>query len=130
MVKALDRHGFRFVIRQLYSLEYCGSVLRYRVGRFTVKQLESNLMQNLSPSELEVAQLIVETLNLEDVSAEEIERDAPLFRDGLGLDSIDALELSLGIKQRYGIQLRADDENITAIFSTLASLTQYIQDNR
>jgi acyl carrier protein len=87
-------------------------------------------MENLSPSELEVAQLIVETLNLEDVSAEEIESDAPLFRDGLGLDSIDALELSLGIKQRYGIQLRADDDNIIAIFSSLASLTRYIQENR
>lgn len=87
-------------------------------------------MDILSPSELEVAQLIVETLNLEDISADEIEREAPLFRDGLGLDSIDALELSLGIKQRYGIQLRADDENITEIFSSLARLTQYIQDNR
>jgi acyl carrier protein len=87
-------------------------------------------MENLSPSQLEVAQLIVETLNLEDISAEEIESDAPLFRDGLGLDSIDALELSLGIKQRYGIQLRADDENIIAIFASLASLTQYIQENR
>ncbi len=87
-------------------------------------------MDNNSPSELEVAKLIVETLNLEDVSPEEIESQAPLFRDGLGLDSIDALELSLGIKQQYGIQLKADDENITEIFSTLANLTQYIRDNR
>lgn len=87
-------------------------------------------MDNLSPSELEVAQLIVETLNLEETRAEEIAPDAPLFRDGLGLDSIDALELSLGIKQRYGIQLKADDENITAIFSSLASLARYIQENR
>jgi len=87
-------------------------------------------MTNPSPSELEVAQLIVETLNLEDIQAEEIESQMPLFRDGLGLDSIDALELSLGIKQRYGIQLKADDENITAIFSSLASLTKFIQDNR
>jgi acyl carrier protein len=87
-------------------------------------------MENLSPSQLEVAQLIVETLNLEDVTAEMIESDAPLFRDGLGLDSIDALELALGIKQQYGIQLRADDESITAIFASLASLTRYIQENR
>jgi acyl carrier protein len=72
----------------------------------------------------------VETLNLEDVTAEMIESDAPLFRDGLGLDSIDALELALGIKQQYGIQLRADDESITAIFASLASLTRYIQENR
>ena len=87
-------------------------------------------MDSISPSELEVAKLIVETLNLEDISPEEIESQAPLFRAGLGLDSIDALELSLGIKQQYGIQLKADDENITDIFSSLASLTQYIQDNR
>ncbi|MCG8485896.1 MAG: phosphopantetheine-binding protein [Chromatiales bacterium] len=87
-------------------------------------------MESASPTELEVAQLIVETLNLEDVSAEEIESDAPLFRDGLGLDSIDALELSLGIKQKYGIQLKADDENLTEIFSSLSKLTQYIVDNR
>ncbi|MET0027032.1 MAG: phosphopantetheine-binding protein [Candidatus Thiodiazotropha sp.] len=87
-------------------------------------------MESASPTELEVAQLIVETLNLEDVSADEIEPDAPLFRDGLGLDSIDALELSLGIKQKYGIQLKADDENITEIFSSLAKLTRYIVENR
>ena len=87
-------------------------------------------MESASPTELEVAQLIVETLNLEDVTAEEIESDAPLFRDGLGLDSIDALELSLGIKQKYGIQLKADDENLTEIFSSLSKLTRYITDNR
>jgi acyl carrier protein len=87
-------------------------------------------MESASPTELEVAQLIVETLNLEDITAEEIESDAPLFRDGLGLDSIDALELSLGIKQKYGIQLKADDENLTEIFSSLSKLTQYIVDNR
>ncbi len=86
-------------------------------------------MESASPTEFEVAQLIVETLNLEDVTAEEIESDAPLFRDGLGLDSIDALELSLGIKQKYGIQLKADDENLTEIFSSLSKLTQYIVDN-
>ncbi|MCG7954172.1 MAG: phosphopantetheine-binding protein [Candidatus Thiodiazotropha taylori] len=86
-------------------------------------------MESASPTELEVAQLIVETLNLEDVTAEEIESEAPLFRDGLGLDSIDALELSLGIKQKYGIQLKADDENLTEIFSSLSKLTQYIREN-
>jgi acyl carrier protein len=87
-------------------------------------------MESAPPTELEVAQLIVETLNLEDVTAEEIESDAPLFRDGLGLDSIDALELSLGIKQKYGIQLKADDENLTEIFASLSKLTRYIMDNR
>lgn len=87
-------------------------------------------MEDHSPNELEVAQLIVDTLNLEDVDAEEIDYHTPLFGDGLGLDSIDALELSLSINQRYGIQLRADDENIKTIFASLTSLTRFLQDNR
>jgi acyl carrier protein len=87
-------------------------------------------MAELSPEELEVAQLIIDTLNLEDLSADEIEPTTPLFRDGLGLDSIDALELSLGIKQKYGIQLKADDENINKIFSSLRTLNDYIQANK
>ncbi len=84
-------------------------------------------MAALSPEELEVAQLIVETLNLEDLVADEIDPQTPLFRDGIGLDSIDALELSLGIKQKYGIQLKADDQNIANIFTSVATLSQYIQ---
>ncbi|MDJ0807026.1 MAG: phosphopantetheine-binding protein [Gammaproteobacteria bacterium] len=87
-------------------------------------------MAELSPEELEVAKLIIDTLNLEDLTPEEIDPHAPLFRDGLGLDSIDALELSLGIKQQYGIQLKADDANIANIFSSIAKLSQYIQANR
>jgi acyl carrier protein len=84
-------------------------------------------MAELSPEQLEVAELIVDTLNLEDIDPVEIDPQTPLFRDGIGLDSIDALELSLGIKQKYGIQLKADDDNIANIFSSIATLTQYIQ---
>ena len=84
-------------------------------------------MAELSSEELEVAELIVETLNLDDLVPGEIDPQTPLFRDGIGLDSIDALELSLGIKQKYGIQLKADDENIANIFSSIATLNQYIQ---
>ena len=87
-------------------------------------------MANLTSEELEVATLIVETLNLEDTSPGEIDPQAPLFRDGLGLDSIDALELSLGIKQKYGIQLKADNENIEKIFSLLSTLTEFIRHHR
>ncbi len=87
-------------------------------------------MAELSPEELEVAKLIVDTLNLEDLVAEEIDPQTPLFRDGIGLDSIDALELSLGIKQKYGIQLKADDENIANVFSSVATLSQYIQTHK
>lgn len=87
-------------------------------------------MSNLSEEQLAVANLIISTLNLEDIQADEIDADEPLFRDGLGLDSIDALELSLAIKQEYGVQLRSDNENVKAIFASLRALTEYIQANR
>jgi len=78
---------------------------------------------------LEVAQLIVDALNL-DIKAIEIEPDAPLYGDGLGLDSIDVLEISLVISKRYGLQLRADDQDNQSFFSSLSSLTTYIASQR
>ena len=83
-------------------------------------------MASVTPIEAEVAQLIVETLNL-DIDAAEIDPVAPLFREGLGLDSIDALELALAISQRYGFQLRSDDDNNGRIFSSLRALTEHIE---
>ncbi|GIZ52545.1 phosphopantetheine-binding protein [Noviherbaspirillum aridicola] len=77
----------------------------------------------------EVAELIVEALNLE-VSADQINPDDPLYGDGLGLDSIDVLELALVVSKRYGLQLRADDDNNHRIFSSLRSLSQYIGEHR
>ena len=82
-----------------------------------------------SPEELELAQLIVTTLNLE-VAAAEINPAAPLYREGLGLDSIDVLELALAISKTYGLQLRSDDENNLKIFSSLRSLNRHIQQHR
>ena len=81
------------------------------------------------PEELELAQLIVATLNLE-VAAAEIDPAAPLYREGLGLDSIDVLELALAISKTYGIRLRSDDENNQKIFSSLRSLNRHIQQSR
>lgn len=86
-------------------------------------------MINLSPMQQEVAALIVESLNLE-VEAGQIEPTAPLFYEGLGLDSIDALELALEISRRYGFELRAEDENNQQIFASLQNLTQHIEGNR
>lgn len=77
----------------------------------------------------EVAQLIVEALNLE-VTADEIEPDAPLFGDGLGLDSIDVLEIALVISKRYGFQLRSDNADNTRIFASLRTLTAHIASQR
>lgn len=87
---------------------------------------DSNLVR---PEELELAQLIVATLNLE-VAAAEIDPAAPLYREGLGLDSIDVLELALAISKTYGLQLRSDDESNLNIFSSLHSLNRHIQQHR
>ncbi|MEW6647140.1 MAG: phosphopantetheine-binding protein [Pseudomonadota bacterium] len=80
--------------------------------------------------ELEVGQLIIDALNLEDIAAADIEAEAPLFREGLGLDSIDALELAMAISRHYGFQLRSDDENNSRIFSSLRALAAHIAAHR
>ena len=79
--------------------------------------------------EQEVANLIVETLKLKAETAT-IQPEAALFGDGLGLDSIDALELSLAISQTYGYQLKSSDPEITVIFSSLRALANAIEKNR
>jgi acyl carrier protein len=75
----------------------------------------------------DIAQLLVDALNLEGITASEIEPDAPLFGDGLGLDSIDALEIALAISQKFGVQMQADDERTRKAFATLASLTEFVE---
>lgn len=87
-------------------------------------------MSTQTESELKMAQLMVEALNLEDMEAEEIEPEEQLFGDGLGLDSIDALEISLAISKEYGVQLKAEDESTREAFATLRSLTAYVESHR
>lgn len=77
----------------------------------------------------EVAKLMVESLNLE-VSANQILPDAPLYGEGLGLDSIDVLEVALVVSKRYGVQLRTDSADNQQIFSSLRSLCDYIATHR
>jgi acyl carrier protein len=77
----------------------------------------------------EVAALLVEALNLE-MAPQEIDPEAPLYGDGLGLDSIDILEVALVVSKRYGFQLRSDDENNVRIFTSLASLADHIAAHR
>ncbi|MCF7487484.1 MULTISPECIES: phosphopantetheine-binding protein [Vibrio] len=74
----------------------------------------------------ELKQLIIDALNLEDMSIDEIETEAPLFGDGLGLDSIDALELGLAIKKKYNIIIDADDSNTRQHFASVENLANYI----
>ena len=83
----------------------------------------------VSAQEKELAQLIVSSLNME-ISSDDIQAEAPLFGEGLGLDSIDILELSLAISKTYGVQLKSDDVDNNKIFSSLRSLNQHIQQHR
>ena len=80
----------------------------------------------LTSDELDLARLIVLTLNLEN-RPEDIDPDAPLYGEGLGLDSIDVLELALAISKGYGVKLRSDDENNRGIFTSLRTLNQHIR---
>jgi acyl carrier protein len=84
---------------------------------------------NSTALEREVAELIVQALNL-DVAAAEIAPEAPLYGEGLGLDSIDILEIALVVSKQYGIQLRADSEENEHIFRSLRRLVEYITVHR
>jgi acyl carrier protein len=84
----------------------------------------------MSDMETELKNLIVTHLMLEDVTAAEIDSDAPIFGDGLGLDSIDALELALAINKVYGVKIKADDERNAAIFRSVRTLAAFISENR
>jgi len=83
----------------------------------------------LSPQELALAELIATTLNLE-TRPSDIDPEAPLYGAGLGLDSIDILEIALAVSKTYGIRLRSDDGNNQKIFTSLRSLNQHIQQFR
>ena len=78
----------------------------------------------------EIKQMIIDTLNLEDLTPEDIDAQAPLFGDGLGLDSIDALELGLAVKNRYGVVLSAESEAMGQHFFSVASLAAFISAQR
>ena len=79
--------------------------------------------------EREIAALMVDALNL-DATPDSIDPDAPLYGDGLGLDSIDILEVALVVSKKYGFQLRSDDEDNVRTFSSLRSLTHHVAQRR
>ena len=83
----------------------------------------------MTPAELALAEIVVKTLNLE-VPANDIDPDAPIYGEGLGLDSIDILEISLAISKQYGFQLKSDDENNKMIYKSLRNLSAHIEKNR
>lgn len=83
-----------------------------------------------TPAETELAELVVSSLNLENIKAAEIDPEAALFGGDLGLDSIDALELALAVSKRYGFALRSDNADNKRIFGSLRSLAEHIQQHR
>lgn len=87
-------------------------------------------MRDATALEEEVARLLVETLNLEEVRPEDLDPRQRLFGDGLGLDSLDALELALVISKTYGFQLRSDDPDNARIFASLRALCRHIEQHR
>ena len=78
--------------------------------------------------ETQIKQMIIDSLGLEDITAEDIETDAPLFGDeGLGLDSVDALELGLAVQKTFGFQLDGEKDNLREHFASVASLADFIR---
>jgi acyl carrier protein len=80
--------------------------------------------------ETEIKEPIIESLMLDDVKVENIDSSAPLFVEGLGLDSIDALELAMAIDKTFGVRVRADDESNKQIFANVKNLAAYVAANR
>ena len=80
--------------------------------------------------EEEIKNLIITTMSLEDIAPDDIDAAAPLFNEGLGLDSIDALELGLALQKRYGLSLAADSEETRRHFASVRSLSSFVAANR
>jgi acyl carrier protein len=77
-------------------------------------------------SPVELAELVIQAVGLENVRVDDVNLDGPIYRDGLGLDSLDMLEVVLTIQQRYGVKIRAEDPETKHVFSSLRSLAEYI----
>ena len=87
-------------------------------------------MSQQTEAERELAELLVESLNLEDVDPASIDPEAALFNDGLGLDSIDILEIALVVSKRYGLQIKAGDADNAKVFASLRALAGHIVTHR
>ena len=80
--------------------------------------------------EQQIKQMIIESLDLEDISESDIEDELPLFGDGLGLDSIDALELGINMHKHFGVKIDANDSEAKAHFRSVAALANFIRQQR
>lgn len=77
-----------------------------------------------------IKELIIEALDLEDITPEDIQEDEPLFDGGLGLDSIDALELGMALQTKFGVKINAEDENTREYFRSVSNLARFVADNQ
>lgn len=84
----------------------------------------------MQPLELEIKELIISALSLEDIGPNDIDAAAPLFGEGLGLDSIDALELGLALQKRYGVTLSADSQETRQHFASVNALANFVAAQR
>jgi acyl carrier protein len=84
----------------------------------------------MSNLEIEIKQLIIESLNLEDITVEDIDSDEPLFIEGLGLDSIDALELGMALQKKYNIKIETQSEDIKKYFFSVRTIADFIDKKR
>lgn len=80
--------------------------------------------------ENELKEMIIESLDLEDIGVEDIDSKEPLFNEGLGLDSIDALELGLAIRKKYNVRIDAEQSDVVKIFASVAALADFIESER
>ncbi|MGQ7249649.1 phosphopantetheine-binding protein [Halomonas sp. V046] len=87
-------------------------------------------MSETTPLSLDLKHMIIDTLELEDITPDDIDDHAPLFGEGLGLDSIDALELGLALQKRYGVKLDAEAEETRRHFASLAALEALVEERR
>lgn len=84
----------------------------------------------MQPLETEIKELIISALSLEEITPDDIDTDSPLFVEGLGLDSIDALELGLALQKRYGVSLSGDPTETRAHFASVAALARFVESHR
>ena len=91
---------------------------------------DTSFSADIETFRVELAELIIDVLVLDDVTVDQIDPHAPLFGDGLGLDSIDVLEIAFAVAQKYGFKLRSDDENNDKIFASLDALARHVAANR
>jgi acyl carrier protein len=125
----LIRHDQSCLVWTEFCYFSAANSLNSRPQKIKINKRRS-LVTTQTAAEAAMAEMLVEVLNLEDIEASEIDPNQLLFGEGLGLDSIDALEIALAISQQYGVEMKAEDESTREAFATLRSLCGFVANNR